>query len=33
METDKFNKRSSWPLDDFDEEKGSSLESEKEVLT
>lgn len=26
LEVDKFNKLSSWPLNDFDEEKGSSLE-------
>lgn len=33
MEVDKWDKLSRWPLNDFDEEKGSSPELEKEVLT
>lgn len=33
MEVDKWDKLSHWPLQGFDEERGSSLEQEKEVLT
>lgn len=33
VEAEKCDKLSSWPLNYFDEEKGSSLEQEKEVLT
>lgn len=33
MEADKFNKSSGWPLNTLDEEKGSSFQEEKEMLT